>query len=192
MPRRPPPQRHGRDKDHRIVFVIVVVVVIAVAVATGGRTMTIPPPPPPLAADRRTPWKRDGRRQRQRCVPSTIACSVMGGEDIATGAWCLIMMCGSDFPMLPVQAYGRNSTKAEIYLFLWGRDKSFCRREKSPQKNKSIELGRNCSSSAERTKNLGAPNGNQEIQFPSHLPLVLLGLSFFALIMLGSITLTSK
>jgi hypothetical protein len=61
-----------------------------------------------------------------------------------------------------------------------------------PKKNKSIELGRNCSSSAERTKNLGAPNGNQEIQFPSHLPLVLLGLSFFALIMLGSITLTSK
>jgi hypothetical protein len=24
------------------------------------------------------------------------------------------IMCGSDFPLLPVQAYGRNSTKAEI------------------------------------------------------------------------------
>ncbi len=26
----------------------------------------------------------------------------------------LITMCGSDFPMLPVQAYGRNSRQAEI------------------------------------------------------------------------------
>jgi hypothetical protein len=26
----------------------------------------------------------------------------------------VLIMCGSDFPMLPVQAFGRNSTKAEI------------------------------------------------------------------------------
>ncbi len=79
-------QRHGLDKDHCVIFVVVVVVVvrvvIAAVVATGGQTMTIPPPPPPppLAADRRTPWRRGGRRQR--CVPSTIASSVMGGEDM--------------------------------------------------------------------------------------------------------------
>ena len=26
----------------------------------------------------------------------------------------VLIMCGRDFPLLPVQAYGRNSTKAEI------------------------------------------------------------------------------
>ena len=27
-----------------------------------------------------------------------------------------LIMCGSDFPLLSVQAYCRNSTKAEIYI----------------------------------------------------------------------------
>ena len=30
------------------------------------------------------------------------------------------IMCGSDFPLLPVQAYGRNSTKAEIRIYSSG------------------------------------------------------------------------
>jgi hypothetical protein len=37
-----------------------------------------------------------------------------GGGGISVDVLAVLMMCGSDFPYLPVKANGRNSTKAEI------------------------------------------------------------------------------
>ena len=37
-----------------------------------------------------------------------------GGSGSSVDVLDFLIMCGSDFPLLPVQAYGRNSTKAEI------------------------------------------------------------------------------
>ena len=37
-----------------------------------------------------------------------------GGSGSSVDVLDVLIMWGSDFPLLPVQAYGRNSTKAEI------------------------------------------------------------------------------
>jgi hypothetical protein len=53
----------------------------------------------------------DGRRRQRRFVTIEAA---KGGGGIFVDVLDVLMMCGSDFPYLPVKAYGRNSTKAEI------------------------------------------------------------------------------
>ena len=51
----------------------------------------------------------EGGRGRQRAAAGGSGSSV----DMLDG----LIMCGSDFPLLPLQVYRRNSTKAEIYIF---------------------------------------------------------------------------
>ena len=51
-----------------------------------------------------------GRRQRHFMMIEATE----GGGGSSLDLLDVLIMCGSDFPMLPVQAYGRNSTKAEF------------------------------------------------------------------------------
>ena len=51
----------------------------------------------------------DGRPQRFVTIEAAE-----GGGGSSVDVLDVLIMCGSDFPMLPVQAYGRNSTKAEF------------------------------------------------------------------------------
>ncbi len=53
----------------------------------------------------------NGRRRQRRFVTIEAA---KGGGGISVDVLDVLMMCGSDFPYLPVKAYSRNSTKAEI------------------------------------------------------------------------------
>ena len=55
------------------------------------------------------PGSIDGRPQRFATIEAAE-----GGGGSSVDVLDVLIMCGSDFPMLPVQAYGRNSTKAEI------------------------------------------------------------------------------
>ena len=53
----------------------------------------------------------DGRRQQQKFAMIEAA---EGGGGSSVDVLDVLIMCGSDFPMLLVQAYGRNITRAEI------------------------------------------------------------------------------
>ena len=52
-----------------------------------------------------------GRRQQQKFAAIEAE---EGGGGSSVDVLDVLIMCGRDFPMLSVQAYGSNSTKAEI------------------------------------------------------------------------------
>jgi hypothetical protein len=66
-----------------------------------------------------------------------------GGSGSSVDVLDGIIMCGSNFPLLPVQAYSRNSTEAEILIFSTGRGINPSEGGRNPQKK--INRTGNCS-----------------------------------------------